>query len=89
MSSSGGPAAGAGRGSCCIRSPVRTYELAPYGPSKLWLDDRLLLSIDESPAGILGKGVKVPLALAPGEHRITLLTCPGAGNRSGFYLLEL
>ena len=67
---------------------VRTYELAPYGPSKLWLDDSLLLSLDESPSAVLGRGVKAPLALAPGDHRITVLTCPGAGNRSGFYLLD-
>ncbi len=68
---------------------VRTYELAPHGPSKLWLDDSLLLSLDESPSAVLGRGVKVPLALAPGEHRITVLTCPGAGSRSGFYLPRL
>ncbi len=67
---------------------VRTFELSPYGTSRLWLDDDLLLSLDESPSAVLGRGVKVPLALAPGEHRITVLTCPGASGRSGFYLLE-
>ncbi len=67
---------------------VRTYELAPYGRSKLWLDDRLLLALDESPSAVLGQGVKIPLVLDAGEHRITVLTCPGAGNRSGFFLLE-
>ncbi len=67
---------------------VRTYELAPYGPSKLWLDDTLLLSLDESPSAVLGHGVTVPLALEPGEHRLTVLTCPGTGNRSGFYLVK-
>ena len=67
---------------------VRTYELAPYGPSKLWLDDALLLALDESPGAVLGRGVKIPFVLDPGEHRITVLTCPGAGARSGFYLLE-
>ncbi len=67
---------------------VRSYELSPYGPSKLWLDDRLLLALDESPSAVLGRGVKIPLVLEPGEHRITVLTCPGAGNRSGFYLLQ-
>ncbi len=66
---------------------VRTWELAPYGPSKIWLDDRLLLAIDQAPGAVLGRGVKIPVALEPGEHRITVLTCPGADQRSGFYLL--
>ncbi len=67
---------------------VRTYELAPYGPAKLWLDDTMLLALDESPGAVLGRGVKLPLALDPGTHRITVLTCPGAAGRAGFYLLE-
>ena len=67
---------------------VRTYELSPYGTSKLWLDDSLVLALDEAPSAVLGRGVKVPLAFEPGEHRLTVLTCPGAGMRSGFYLLE-
>ncbi len=66
---------------------IRTYELAPYGPSKLWLDDRLLLAVDETPAAVLGRGATLPLELDPGEHRITVLTCPAEEDRSGFYLL--
>ncbi len=67
---------------------VRTYELAPYGRTKMWLDDRLLLALEEPPPAVLGRGTKMPLVLEPGDHRITVLTCPGAVGRSGFYLLE-
>ncbi len=72
-----------------VEPTVRTYELAPYGRSKLWLDDRLELALGESPSAVLGQGVEIPLVLEPGEHRITVLTCPGTGNRSGFYLLSV
>ena len=66
----------------------RVYELAPYGPSKIWLDQQPILSVDHSPAAVLGQGVTLPIDLSPGEHRITLLTCPGPDQRVGFYLLE-
>ena len=66
----------------------RLYELAPSGPSKAWLDDRLLLTLDRATGAVLGRGVTFPVALEPGEHRLTVLTCPGLDDRTGFYLLE-
>lgn len=72
-------------------SPVRIdYELAPSGPTTLWLDDRLLTSAAGDGGAVLGQGINVPVDLAPGRHRITVLTCPesGPGGRTGFYLVE-
>jgi len=74
-----------------IREPRRTaYELAPSGPSTLWLDDRLLASTAGDSAAVLGRGITLPVELEPGYHRITVRTCPESGPaaRSGFYLLE-
>ena len=69
---------------------TRLYELAPYGPTKLWLDDDLVLATGDTPRAYLGSGTIVPLRLEPGSHRITVLTCPGrdGSGRSGFYLRQ-
>lgn len=66
------------------------YELAPSGPSTLWLDDRLLISTAADSGAVLGRGIVLPMDLTPGRHRITVLTCPESGPeaRSGFYLVE-
>ncbi len=66
------------------------YELAPSGPSTLWLDDRLLISTAADSGAVLGRGIVLPMDLTPGHHRITVLTCPESGPeaRSGFYLVE-
>lgn len=66
------------------------YELAPSGPSTLWLDDRLLVSTAADSGAVLGKGIVLPMDLTPGRHRITVLTCAESGPdaRSGFYLVE-
>ena len=68
----------------------RLYELAPWGPTRLWLDDGLVLAQEETQRAVLGFGVAFPLVLEPGEHQITVLTCPGrdATARRGFYLLR-
>ena len=66
---------------------TRFYELAPYGPSKVWLDQQPVLALDDAPAAVLGRGVTFPVHLEPGEHRLTVLTCPGPESRTGFYLL--
>ena len=65
------------------------YELAPAGPTTLWLDGRLLVAARGDAGAVLGKGVALPVDLAPGLHRIAVLTCPesGPGARSGFYLV--
>lgn len=69
---------------------VGVYEIASWGPTRLWVDDDLALSVGGTPRAILGAGVTFPLDLAPGDHRITVLTCPGRDGeeRSGFYLLR-
>ena len=68
---------------------LRLYELAPYGPTRLWLDDRLVVSTGGTPGAVLGLGLAIPLALTPGHHRLTVSTCPGASaSYAGFYLLR-
>jgi hypothetical protein len=66
------------------------YELAPSGPSTLWLDGRLLAATAGEPGAVLGRGIVLPVDLTPGPHRIAVLTCPESapGSRAGFYLLE-
>jgi len=64
------------------------YELAPSGPTTLWLDDRPLISTSGDSGAVLGKGMALPVDLAPGNHRITVKTCPARDGRSGFYLLN-
>lgn len=68
----------------------RLYELAPWGPTRLWLDDRLVLAQEDTPRAVLGFGTAFPLELSAGEHQITVLTCPGRDTtaRRGFYLLR-
>ncbi len=67
---------------------TRLYQLAPYGPTRLWLDDELVIASGETPRAYLESATAVPLRLTPGSHRITVLTCPGrdGSGRSGFYL---
>jgi hypothetical protein len=64
------------------------YELAPSGPTTLWLDGRFLASTAGNPGAVLGEGIRLPVDLAPGLHRITVRTCPAKDGRSGFYLVE-
>jgi hypothetical protein len=65
------------------------YELAPSGPSALWLDERLLLKSQTDSGAVLKRDIELPIDLTPGRHRITVLTCPESGPeaRSGFYLV--
>ncbi|MCG8455666.1 MAG: hypothetical protein MI919_05240, partial [Holophagales bacterium] len=67
----------------------RVYELAPAGPTTLWLGDELVVATASMEA-TLGAGVVFQLELEPGEHRITVLTCRGTPEvyRPGFYLLQ-
>ncbi len=72
-----------------IERPVeRVYELAPWGPAEIRLDGRPLVQLERGVEAVLGDGALVPMTLTPGEHRLTVATCPeGEGGRSGFYLL--
>ncbi|HEY4588073.1 MAG TPA: hypothetical protein VII86_02555, partial [Thermoanaerobaculia bacterium] len=72
-------------------APVRIeYELAPSGPSTLWLDGRLLASEMGEPGAVLGRGIVLPVELTAGTHRLAVLTCPDTtpAARAGFYLVE-
>ena len=65
------------------------FELAPSGPASLALDGEPAVRVDADLGAVLGGGVRVPLALAPGRHRLTVTTCPDrTAQRCGFYLLE-
>ena len=69
------------------------FELAPYGPTVLWLDQRLVASVAGELGAVLGQGIELPIelpeGLEPGRHRLTVLTCPNtARNQGGFYLLR-
>lgn len=71
------------------RSRSTRLEFAPAGPSILWLDQRQLLRLQGDSDAVLGAGALLPLELAAGEQRITVLTCPESRHRrSGFYLVE-
>jgi hypothetical protein len=70
-------------------APARIdYELSGSGPTRLWLDGRLLAATGGTGA-VLGGGTVLPVDLTPGTHRWTVLTCPEntPAGRSGFYLL--
>ena len=68
----------------------RLVELAAGGPTRLWIDDRLVLAAAETPGIYPGGGLSLPLPTEPGRHRITVLTCrSGDGQRLGFYLRKL
>jgi hypothetical protein len=61
-------------------------EIAPYGRSQVFLDDRLMLSIPADRGAVLGRGVFLALRLTSGQHRLSIRTC--AANRNiGFYAL--
>ncbi|MEM6792684.1 MAG: hypothetical protein AAF725_01795, partial [Acidobacteriota bacterium] len=63
-------------------------ELAPSGPTTLWLDDELLVSTGGEPGAVLGQGVSLQVDLEPGRHRFTALTCRDSRGRAGFYLVR-
>ncbi len=66
------------------------YELAPSGPTVLLLDGAPVAASQGDLGAVLGRGLRLTLPLAPGSHRITVLTCPERtpAQRCGFYLLE-
>lgn len=71
-------------------APLRgALELAPAGPTRLWIDDRPVVAAGEDLGARLGQGLTLPLDFAPGSHQITVLTCPPrdpAAGAGGFYL---
>ena len=73
---------------------TRSYELAPFGPTTVWLDDQLLVADQSTPGAFLGRGLRLATELKPGPHRLTVLTCTGEIIGSGkppdkgFYLVD-
>ena len=73
----------------------RRYELAPWGPTTLWLDERPVARVQGTLRALLGRGIEFAVDLEPGSHRWTALTCRGegfgddVGDAMGFYLRQL
>ncbi len=69
---------------------VRVVELAPYGPAALSLDGETVAKVEGDLDAVLGEGVRVPLALAAGDHELVVESCPARARpeRNGFYLLD-
>ena len=65
---------------------TRIYELAPYGPADITIDEALHLRAGPSRA-ILGKGAVFRVNLSRGTHRFTVTTCRDDSGANGFYLV--
>jgi hypothetical protein len=88
------------RGTDCITlahsfsntQPTRwPLELAPWGPSVVSLDGREVAGTGGELKAVLGKGVIFSLDLSPGDHVLSVRTCPGRDQKGprGFYLRRL
>ena len=67
---------------------TRAYELAVYGPGEIAVDGVTRARTDKTPLAILGRGARIRLDLAAGDHTFRVRTCRGEGStRSGFYLV--
>lgn len=68
------------------------FELAPYGPTAVWIDQDLAVSTKSAQKAFLGHGTEFVARLEPGRHRVTAVTCrvppekAGSPSYSGFYL---
>lgn len=63
------------------------YRFAPYGPSRVWLDDQLVATVDSSSFALLGEGHEVSITTTADHRQLVVLTCrPGPGEPAGFYL---
>ncbi len=62
--------------------------VAPYGPTSVALDGRLLVAVRDELAAVPRRGVRLPVPLAAGLHRVTVSTCEGSAARKGFYWQE-
>lgn len=69
-----------------------TFELAPYGPTAIWIDEHLAVSTKSPQKAVLGRGTEFSAELEPGRHRVSAVTCrvpperAGSPSYSGFYL---
>ncbi|MEM8959854.1 MAG: hypothetical protein AAGD38_00110 [Acidobacteriota bacterium] len=70
------------------------WALAPWGPTRLWLNGEPMITVEDSMHAALGEEVMLPVTLTAGRHRLTVVTCadtePDAitPGHVGFYLLE-
>lgn len=68
------------------------WELAPHGPTALWVDGDLVVRVNGEMGSVLGRGVVVEARPGLGLRRMTVLTCRGGADghrgRVGFYLLR-
>lgn len=65
-----------------------TFEFAPFGPSSLSIDGRLIAANSGEMGAILGQGIVIPFDARAGAHEIAVTTCRTAPDRPrGFYLL--
>lgn len=74
-----------------IGKPTRlVVELAPYGPTSVWLDANLVASTHAALRAVVGQGMILPLELATGPHRLSVMTCEATpeSGRAGFYWIE-
>jgi hypothetical protein len=63
-------------------------ELAPYGPTTLRLDDHLIAEVTTDLKAFLGRGLRLPLVVAAGRHRLTVSTCEDETKAyKGFYFV--
>ncbi len=70
-------------------SQTRLLELAALGPTTLWVDGRQALEVRGGSRAVLGRGTQLPLELEPGNHRLSVVTCPySAAGSPGFYLVR-
>lgn len=65
-------------------------ELAPYGPTTLWVDGEPRVRILQDLGAVLGEGVHLQVSWAPGVHSLTVRTCPSRAHPryAGFFLVE-
>lgn len=85
-----------GRGCAALQHslpPKKALELAPAGPTRLWVDGRPVVAIENDLGAVLGRGVVVPLDLGLGSRQVTVLSCPprdpSSASGGGFYLRYL
>jgi hypothetical protein len=64
------------------------WELAPAGPTRVWLDGEPLLALGGSPGAVLGEGTRLRLPASRPGAMLTVHTCPGPNGRTGFYWLR-
>ena len=61
-------------------------ELAPWGPTELWIDGDFVARVPGPTWALLGRGVPVPASVVRRGAIFTVKTCVAEG-RGGFYLL--